>query len=328
MKASSLQSLTTLFFATSLSAAGLLACSSNSGSGNGGADASSPGNNNKDGGGGGTTSDAGSGSSGEDAAVDSGFDAGMPCTTATQCGDAATAACCEGHCTDTSLDPRNCGACGTACTATQFCTGTKCDDAIFSNVCDNPRATLVWDAYASDNDAGAEIGTALTACSPSVTVTQQQNESLVTDPATGRPLLGVGNTYLIGGGWYGHPGMAYMDKEKLSPVQVNSDGTTNSWIQNLATGEYVVKILTSTLTATNDYFLIELVVEPESGTLCFAATGMLDAGTAAAGYFTSTQVIPNRSKYPDAWYAYHWQDTDTTAGPSAGDTWTQLGSGM
>ncbi len=324
-----------LFFATTAASGGLLHCSSannNGAPGTGsapisGKDAGAG----QDGSSGSTLSDAGgaTGTEADGAAIDSGFDAGTPCNSAAQCGDAATAACCNGYCSDTARDPRNCGACGTSCSATQFCTGTKCADAVFANVCENPSATLVWDSYVGDNDAGAEIGQALvSSCSPPITFNQQQNEALAVDPTTGRPLLGVGDTYLIGGGWFGHAGMAYMDKQKLSPVQVNSDGVSYSWIQNLSTSEYVVKILTSSLTATHDYFLLELVVEPESGTLCFAATGMLQPGTTAAGWFASNKVIPNRATYTDAWYAYQWDDTDGSGGPSAGDTFTQLGSGI
>ena len=265
-----------------------------------------------------------------EAGLDAEVDAGHPCDAAAQCGDAATLACCAGQCTDTSRDPNNCGVCGTACGATKFCTGTACDDAVFANVCGNPAATVVWDMYATDNDAGNVVGAALAAnCAPPTTISQQIDEALVVEPGTGRPLLGVGDTYLIGGGWFGHAGINYMDMQTLTHVQVNGDGVMYSWIKNLVgpPNTYVVDVLTSSLTATNDYFLVELAVEPISGTLCFAATGMLGPGTTAAGWYAANVIIPQRATYTDSWYAYHWQDTDSSGGPSAGDMFTQLASG-
>ena len=155
------------------------------------------------------------------------------------------------------------------------------------------------DQYAADNDAGAEIGQALVSnCTPPVVVSQQMTEAKVVDPTTGRPLLGVGIRYFAGGGWYGHPGLNYMDQQKLTVVQINTDGVEYAWIWYLATDATIVKIPTSTLTPSNDYFILELAVEPISGTLCFAATGMYAAGTAAAGWFAATNVIPNRATLP------------------------------
>ena len=69
------------------------------------------------------------------------------------------------------------------------------------------------------------------------------------------------------------------------------------------------------------------MVEPKSGTLCFAVTGMYGYGTMAAGFWAANQVIPNRASFTDSWYAYQWQDTDKVPGPSLSDTWTLIQSG-
>jgi hypothetical protein len=290
--------------------------------------------------GGGNGNDAGTNDAGDAMDGDDGFtviDAGIPCDASAQCGDSSTAACCSGRCTDTALDPRNCGTCGNACLTTQFCTGTACDDAVFANICGNRMATLVFDKFDPDNDAGAHVGQALIDnckapndagddAGPWFIFKQEPNESNVVDPASNRPILGVGDTYLIGGGWFGHVGMAYMDDHGLTAVQVNGDGT-NSWIRKLGTDAGIVSVLTTSLTGSHDYFILEMAVEPVSGTLCFAATGMLAPGTAAAAYWAANEVIPNRTTYTDAWYAVQWDDKDEDGEPSAGDSFLILDHG-
>jgi hypothetical protein len=54
---------------------------------------------------------------------------------------------------------------------------------------------------------------------------------------------------------------------------------------------------------------------------------MFAPGTAAAGYYVGTQIIPNRSKYPSTWYVYEWDDTNNDAIANAGDAFTQVMAG-
>jgi hypothetical protein len=83
----------------------------------------------------------------------------------------------------------------------------------------------------------------------------------------------------------------------------------------------------SNLTQHHDYFYIELVVEPQSGTLCLGAVGILDPGTTAAGYWIANQVVPNRASYPDAWYVYEWTDTNNDGVADTGDTFALIAHG-
>lgn len=55
---------------------------------------------------------------------DAGGETGLNCGAATKCGLGAAT-----KCADLTKDPANCGACGKACTAGQFCAGSKCADA-------------------------------------------------------------------------------------------------------------------------------------------------------------------------------------------------------
>jgi hypothetical protein len=233
-----------------------------------------------------------------------------------------------GFCTDTSKDPRNCGSCGTACSQTQFCTGVACDDVVLKNLCANPKATWLTDSYGPDNTAGNAMGNAFATCMPPVTIlTVNDDGGVATDPVSGRPLAGGGNTLVAGGGWFGHASVLYMDNQRLTPLIVANDGS-NAWIRNQKTSVNIVFASIASLTPHHDFFLLELSVEPASGTLCFFGYGMLSTGTIAAGYYFQNTVMPNLSTYTDVWYVYEWTDTNNDAVPNAGDTFALLGHGM
>jgi len=236
--------------------------------------------------------------------------------------------CCAGWCTDTSKDPSNCGRCGNACSATQFCTGVACDDAVLKNLCVNPHATVVLDPYMDDNTAGNALGGALsTTCMPVVkVVTTSQDAGLAQDPA-GRPIAGVGDTLVAGGGWYGQAAVAYMDAHGLTPLLVSTDGT-HSWIRDSKTSANVVLVPNTALTMHHDYFVFEVGVEPTSGTLCFFGYGMTGLGTTVASYYFQTNVLPHASAFPGSWYVYEWTDKDMDGAGSAGDTFTAIADGI
>jgi Stigma-specific protein, Stig1 len=274
---------------------------------------------------------ASDGANGADSASDgaeSTVDAAPPpprqtCLSAASCAGPPTEACCGGYCTDTAKDPANCGQCGTACTTSQFCTGTACDEAILANVCDNALATVAFDPYQEDNGAGSAMGGALTAdCTPAVSLLQtSQHSDGILDPGSGRPITGVGDTFITGGGSYGQNGVAYMESA-LTPVYLWTDGTT-AQIKTRA-GNAVVNTPVSALTAQHDFFYVQLSVEPQSGTLCFDGAGILGPGTVAAGYYAQSELIPNRAKYTSSAYVYEWVDTNNDSTPNAGDTFTQI----
>ena len=250
------------------------------------------------------------------------------CQSAASCTD-PTMTCCSGFCVDIAADPTNCGSCGNVCNGKQFCTGTKCDALVVANVCDNPKATVSMDQYMADNTAGAAIGAGLaTACAPPVNVAQlSQDADGVLDPLTERPKTGVGNTFVTGGGGYGQLGDHYLDSRELTQLYVTADGVTEQIVDRSA-GTNLANAVDTDLTAHHDYFYVQLTVEPVSGTLCFMGVGMLQYGTAAAGYFVPAVMIPGRAQYTDAWYVYEWTDTNGDAVANAGDTFTLIKSGQ
>jgi hypothetical protein len=282
---------------------------------------------------------------GPDASVDGGLDGSLdgsseasleagpspiPCDAQASCNtDASTVQCCSGFCVDTARDPANCGQCGNGCTANQFCTGTACDDAIIANVCGNPNGTVVFDPYDVDNEAGASMGAALHAvCVPATSIVQlPQDAGGVLDPSgSGRPITGVGNTFITGGGPFGQVGNAYMELQaNLTPIYLQNNGT-NSRILTRA-GTEVLNVLDTALGPHDDYFYVQLAVEPQSGTLCFSGVGIGGPGSQAAGYYAATELIPNRVHYPASWYVYKWHDANNDSIAGADDMYTQIAAG-
>jgi hypothetical protein len=256
-------------------------------------------------------------------------EAGIPCDAASGCTGSLT--CCSSFCVDVSRDPRNCGACGNGCSATQFCTGTQCDDAVFTNVCANASVTVVNDPFGIDEEAGASLGLSLAANCPDAgiavsIVSQTQAGVLVPGDAGWRPNTGGGTTIVAGGSWWGQLSVAYMDDSGLTPVYLTNDGTT-AHIYQRATGVPLVTAAEGTLTAQHDFFILELAVEPSSGTLCFFGEGILGAGTVAAGYFGSQVLVPGRTGFNEPWYVYEWTDTNNDMTPDKGDTFGLVAKG-
>jgi hypothetical protein len=272
---------------------------------------------------GGVGGDAGGGDAGDSGSAGDAGDAGASPGVCP-----GTMTCCGGWCTDLGKDPRNCGACGNACTGSQFCTGTACDNAILSNVCANSKATVALDRFPTDNEAGVSMGAALMmGCMPAVSVTSAAIDSGVAqNPVTGQPLTGPGDTLIAGGGYFGQTGVSYMENHGLSLVGGTLNG--NSYLKDPKTNTTIFNVPSASLTASHDYVVIDLAVEPASGSLCLFGYGFTGQGTEAAAYYFQTNIIGNRAMFPDAWYVYEWTDTDHSGGPSPGDTFTQTAHGM
>jgi hypothetical protein len=235
--------------------------------------------------------------------------------------------CCDGFCTDPSKDPNNCGSCGNACGAAEFCTGTQCMAAIVANVCGNAKATVVNDEYVDDNDGGSAIGAALAAtCKPATMVTTTgEDGGTATYPLDGRPNTGVGNTFVVGGGSFGHVGVGYLEATGEAPLYPQVIGDTYNIIER-STGKNAVSMAFSSLNASYDFFYVETAVEPVSGTFFFGGIGALAPGTLAAGYYISQVMMPHIQDYTKQWYLYEWLDTNKDQIPNAADTFTLIAS--
>jgi hypothetical protein len=228
--------------------------------------------------------------------------------------------CCNNtFCTDLTKDPQNCGACGTACSTQQFCSGTSCFDAIVMNVCKNASGDVVADGLALDEDAGGIVQGAMGGGCSSVTLTTiSQGAAGSIDPNSGRPLLGPGTTYVAVGGSFGQKAIAYMNGARNAPVYTTDDQTNISFFRT-SDNSTIVTTPISGLTAHHDFFIVYAAAEPVSGTLVFAIYGLYGPGTNAGAYWFQSQTgsLPSFSKQ---YYVYEWTDTNNNGVADSADT--------
>ena len=231
--------------------------------------------------------------------------------------------CCDGTCRDLSRNPAQCGACG--CPSGQFCSESACLAASLGNVCANPRATVVLDGLSLDDQAGLKLASALsTGCSPAVQVSQVLQADAGFLAEDGRPDLGPGETFVAPGGGFGQRGVRYLDQAELSPVGVTADATGLVFFGR-ASGQTIAREDFTNLTDHHDLFVLEMVVEPVSGTLCLAAYGLMGPGTVAAAWLLENQVLPARASYSKSWYVFEWSDTNLDFLPNAADSFVLRG---
>ena len=277
---------------------------------------------------------------------------GLVCNAGTcgpRCGDGGTACtgnlvCCSDHCVDTTRDPRYCGACGTACSATQFCGNAQtpvCKDVVLRNVCNTKRATFLRDGATEDDAASQVVQNALAMyCVPAPTMTQVgQSLSTAVNPVTGQPLVGGGELLVAAGGDSLQHLVRYLETSGTSTAFNLSDGTTYlDWMKRGAAADggdtRLLRVDILTLSPTHDYFLVEVVKDPISGTFSFVVYGVESPGTKAGAFYFANVMLPSivgdaATPYTDAWYIVDWTASpDAGTVPSTSDTFTIIASGM
>ncbi|MHB8877586.1 MAG: hypothetical protein ACYC8T_28170 [Myxococcaceae bacterium] len=233
---------------------------------------------------------------------------------------------CDGRCIDLQRDISHCGGCGVACAADQFCNGTGCKTVALSNVCENPRATVLVDSLAADVLAGEQLGAALLAsCAPPPTVRYLPQSGGAIDAGSGRPLVGGSELLVTPGGSFGQALVDYFESNGISPVYDSSDGTVFSMSSRDAGALFSTPL--SAVTPGHDYFLVELVRDPRNGSLALLVYGFFEAGTRAGAWYFTNQVLPARAGLADSWYVFEWTDADGDLAPTPGDSYLPLGSG-
>ena len=109
-------------------------------------------------------------------------------------------------------------------------------------------------------------------------------------------------------------------------VQIVNNGSQVQVIERKTQNKIVDQPI-SALTASHDYFVLQMAVEPQTATLTFMGYGLYGFGTTAGAWYFKNTLVPGRASYTDRWYVYEWTDTDASGGPTTGDTFTKVASG-
>ncbi|HMI87133.1 MAG TPA: hypothetical protein VK550_23720 [Polyangiaceae bacterium] len=256
------------------------------------------------------------------------------------CGDAGVACtgsfvCCNEHCIDTTFDPKHCGACNATCPATQFCANSSsppiCSSNVLANICKSKNATFLLDGLQADQEASGVVRQAIAArCTPSpMSMSVSQSVSAAINTTTGQPVGGGGELLVAVGGDSGQRLVGYLEKSGTSPVYNEYDGLNTLWFKRRDANNTIVATVTrSTLTSAHDYFLVELVFDPISGTRSLVLYGMDSPGTQAGAYYFANTILPSIATYTHSWYLYEWMGVGADGGAGPADMFTLLGSGM
>jgi len=151
------------------------------------------------------------------------------------------------------------------------------------------------------------------------------------DPSTKGPLLGPTNLGVVGGADYNQDVMGYL-MPTYTPVVLSFPTVMmvpRFLITERATGNVIVDVPQSTAPqgGGRDYAIVQVTHDPVSDSVILSGYGIWAEGTQAAGYWFANVFGAAFLTSTQTWFVVQWDDTDTNGSPSAGDTYTVLGSG-
>ncbi len=262
-----------------------------------------------------------------------------PACSAAQEGEQASCStdltCCSSHCTDLKTDSNHCGACGAACGSTQFCGVTSgcsdsgeggaggassedacvaCHDTTLANLCSISKVIVISDQDKNTTDGNLAparlIGGDLHSQCPSAPTESEelQNTPDALNITTGHPVSNGGTLLVVAGGPFFQNLEGYFE-QSTSPLYSTLDGDTQAFIER-ATGNIVVSRSLSADNLSHDFFIIQFMRDPSSGSLVLNAQGFWESGTTAAAFYFTNAILPALSTYDKSWYAYEWTDAN------------------
>ncbi len=218
------------------------------------------------------------------------------------------------------------------CTGSQFCSPNGCKAATVANVCESPIVTFLLDGLAADDPATTVMATGFaTSCSPPpTTMSVPQSSSGTIHPTNGKPVAGPGNMLVVAGGPFGQLLVKYLETAGITPVYSYYDLMVNQ-LRGRSPGDagadpILVNAMQSDVTNSHSFFMIEMVIDPASGTLVFIVYGISAPGTLAATWYFAQKMLPARATLDKSWYIYEWTDGDADMKPSDGDQFKLVAS--
>jgi hypothetical protein len=141
----------------------------------------------------------------------------------------------------------------------------------------------------------------------------------VLNPTTGQPVSRGRLLAVAGGNFFQHL-VNYLTTQSLLPVYEVWDSTNQTVaIMLRKDGSKLRQLATANMGSTRDLVVIEVGVDPITGTPTLVAFGA-DQGTPAAAWYFSHFVMTDASAGTKTWFVCDWTDLGT-AGPDASDTW-------
>jgi hypothetical protein len=197
----------------------------------------------------------------------------------------------------------------------------------FATLCGFTSLTVIHCGNVSADSDGDMIQAAIaTQCAAG----QAERTVLQTDPAilnqtTHQPLLAANDLAVAGGGELVENINAYYRAQNAWPV-ILTGSTTYTWTER-ATGQVLATGPYSGITATHDYGLVMLLRDPNGVSSVMTGFGFGAPGSLVAVYFFQTVIAPAIASDRHTWYLLEWTNGDADINPSAGDTFSVLGSG-
>jgi len=180
-----------------------------------------------------------------------------------------------------------------------------------------PQVAVILDGADGNEAAGRALAAAIAAkCKPAPVVREvSQTATDALNPASGRPISGAHELLIAAGGSFYARLLVYLDSKRVSPIYWYYDGATRVEYRKASNDETVIGRETTEANDDHDFFLIQFLREPTSGSIILNAQGFWLSGTLAATFFFGEEMLPNLSKYDKAWYVYEWKDKDGDKAP-------------
>lgn len=212
------------------------------------------------------------------------------------------------------------------CGRAEFCDGTACFAVSFESVCEDPLLTVIADPGADDLATAQQLTAALEGQCPGATVRLVQQVDAGVLDVRGVPRVGGGELLIAPGGPYLQALAFRAESVGYSAVRFQGDSSSAGFA--LQDGGVLVSASNDTISASHDFFVIQLIREPQNGALSLSAYGIQSGGTRAAAWYLAHQIVPNRLATADSWMVVEWTDVDGDHAPSAGDTFAVRAEGL
>jgi hypothetical protein len=193
--------------------------------------------------------------------------------------------------------------------------------------------TFTLSGASIDDELAPVLSAALASVCPSppVMATEPESASIAVNPTTAQPVAGPGDIIVAVGGPYTSNVAHYVESHGLTHIyDTTPDGVVVGFYAHSVDGGADPEVLVAPISSLNsgrDFFKIEMVVDPISGTRIFQVYGIYAPGTIAAAWFFEHRVLTNLSAYPLRYYVYEWSRGDGGTSPGPSDTFRLVASG-